>query len=147
MARYVIDAPTLLHLVDAGLRVDPGHRLVAPNSIRSQALKLLLQEVRAGKRAEAAALTAHERLTEMKMRLLGDRVSRRTAWQIAREHGWDTLRDAEYLAVTRLQADALVTVDPSFAATARSIVPVAAIDHLLAPGCQVPKLCCCGGQL
>ena len=55
MARYVIDAPTLLHLVDAGLRVDPGHRLVAPNSIRSEALELLLQEVRAGKRAEAAA--------------------------------------------------------------------------------------------
>lgn len=133
MARYVIDAPTLLHLVDAGLRVYPGHQLVAPNSIRSEALELLLQEVRAGKRAEAAALKAHELLTEMKMRLLGDRVSRRTAWQIAREHGWDTLKDAEYLAVTRLQADALVTVDASFAATARPIVTVAAIDHLLAP--------------
>jgi predicted nucleic acid-binding protein len=133
VARYVIDAPTLLHLVDAGLRVDPGHQLIAPNSIRSEALQLLLREVRAGKRAEAAALKAHERLTEMKMRLFGDRVSRRTAWQIAREHGWDTLRDAEYLAVTRLQADALVTVDPSFEATAQSVVTVAAIDHLLAP--------------
>ena len=55
MARYFIDAPTLLHLVDAGLRVDPGHRLIAPNPIRSQALELLLREVRAGKRAEAAA--------------------------------------------------------------------------------------------
>ena len=31
MARYVIDAPTLLHLADAGLRVDPGHQLVAPS--------------------------------------------------------------------------------------------------------------------
>ena len=133
MARYVIDAPTLLHLVDAGLHVDPGHRLVAPNSIRSEALELLLQDVRAGKRTESAALHAHERMTELKMRLLGDRVSRRTAWKIARQHDWDTLRDAEYLAVTRLQADALVTVDPSFAATARSIVTVAAVDHLLAP--------------
>jgi predicted nucleic acid-binding protein len=138
MARYVIDAPTLLHLVDAGLRIDPGHQLVAPNSIRSEALELLLREVLAGKRAEEAALKAHERLTELKMRLLGDRVSRRTAWQIAREHGWDTLRDAEYLAVTRLQADALVTVDPGFAATARSIVTVAAIDHLLAPASTRP---------
>jgi len=133
MARYVIDAPTLLHLVDAGLHVDPGHQLVAPNSIRSEALELLLREVLAGERAEEAALKAHERLTEIKMRLLGDRVSRRTAWQIAREHGWGTLRDAEYLAVTRLQADALVTVDPGFAATARSIVTVAAIGQLLAP--------------
>jgi predicted nucleic acid-binding protein len=68
------------------------------------------------------------------MRLLGDRVSRRTAWQLAREHDWDTLRDAEYIAVTRLQADALVTADPRLAAAARNIVTVAAIDDLLAPG-------------
>jgi hypothetical protein len=45
------------------------------------------------------------------MRLLGDRVSRRTAWRIAREHGWETTFDAEYLAVTKLQADGLVTID------------------------------------
>jgi hypothetical protein len=31
MARFVIDAPTLLHLVDHDLRVDPGHQLVAPS--------------------------------------------------------------------------------------------------------------------
>jgi predicted nucleic acid-binding protein len=136
MARYVIDAPTLLHLVDARLHVGAGHQLVAPNSIRSEALELLLHDVRAGKRTEAASLEAHERMTELKMRLLGDRVSRRTAWQLARQHDWDTLRDAEYLAVTRLQADALVTVDPNFAATARDVVAVAAIDDLLkaAPG-------------
>ena len=134
MARYVIDAPTLLHLVDAGLHVDPGHQLVAPNSIRSEALELLLHEVRAGKRTETAALEAHERMTEMKMRLLGDRVSRRTAWQIARQHDWDTLRLAEYLALTRLQADALITADPALAAAAQEAVTVAAIDDLLAPG-------------
>jgi predicted nucleic acid-binding protein len=134
VARYVIDAPTLLHLVDAQLYVDPGHQLVAPNSIRSEALELLLHDVRAGKRTEAAALKTHERMTEIKMRLLGDRVSRRTAWQLARQRDWDTLRDAEYLAVARLQADALVTVDPRLAATARDTVAVAAIDDLLAPG-------------
>ena len=134
MARYVIDAPTLLHLADAGIHVDSGHQLVAPNSIRSAALELLLHDVRAGKRTEMAALEVHERMTEIKMRLLGDRVSRRAAWQVARQHDWNTLRDAEYLAVTRLQADALITVDPSFAATARDVVAVAAIDDLLAPG-------------
>ena len=134
MARYAIDAATLLHLVGAELRVDPGHQLVAPNCIRSEALQLLLRDVRAGNRSEASALEAHERLTEIKMRLLGDRVSRRTAWQIARQHDWDTLRDAEYLAITRLQADALVTVDARLAAAAEDVVPLAAIDDLLAPG-------------
>jgi predicted nucleic acid-binding protein len=134
VARYVIDAPTLLYLVDAELHVDPGHQIVAPNSIRSEALELLLRDVRAGKRTEDAAMRAHERITELKMRLLGDRVSRRAAWQVARQHDWDTLRDAEYIAITRLQADGLVTVDPSLAAMARDLVAVAAIDDLLAPG-------------
>ena len=133
MARYVIDAPTLVHLVDAGLHVDPGHQLVAPKSVRSAAMELLLRDVRAGKRAETGAMKAHERMTGIKMRLLDDRVSRRTAWQLARQHDWDTLRDAEYLAITRLQADALVTVDPSLAARARDVVPVASINDLLAP--------------
>ncbi len=132
MARYVVDAPTLLHLVDAGLEVAPGHQLVAPNSVRSEALELLLRDVRAGKRTETEALKAHERMTEIKIRLLGDRVSRRTAWQVARQHDWDTLRDAEYLAVTRLQADALITVDPRLAAVARDTVTVASVDDLLA---------------
>lgn len=124
MARYVIDAPTLLCIVDDDLAVDPSHQLVAPNSIRSEALGRLLRQVREGRRTEKAALECHERMTELKIRLLGDRVSRRTAWDIAVANKWDTLRDAEYLAVTRLQADALITVDEHLAAVAANIVPV-----------------------
>lgn len=131
MTRFVIDAPTLLHLVDQGLSVHPDHQLVAPNSMRSEALELLLSDVRRGGRSESEAMEVHERMTEIKMRLLGDRVSRRTAWKIAREHNWDRLRDAEYLAVTRLQADALVTVDPELAAKAANVVPVGSIQDLL----------------
>lgn len=131
MARYAIDAPTLLHLVDQGLSLHPGHQLVAPNSIRSEALELLWHDVRRGTRSEKEALERHERMTALKMRLLGDRVSRRTAWQIARAHDWDTLHDAEYLAVARLQADALVTVDPELAAKAEGVTPVAAVQDLL----------------
>ena len=132
MARYVIDAPTLLHLVAERVDVDPEHQLVAPNLIRSQALALLLASVRDGDITEEVALQRHERLTEMKMRLLGDRVSRRTAWKIAREQGWETTFDAEYVAVTKLQADALVTVDPVFAAKAGPIVPLAPVAALTA---------------
>ncbi len=130
MARYEIDALTLLHLVDAGVAVHPGHQLVAPNWVRSEALELLLRDVRAGKRTEAAAMSAHEQMTAVRMRLLGDRVSRHTAWRVAREHDWDTLKDAEYIAITRLQADALVTVDPHLAALAREEIAVAAVDDL-----------------
>src|ERR1700712_4275541 len=104
MTRYVIDAPTLLHIVAHRIEVSSEHQLVAPNSIRSQALSLLLAAVQRGDLEEKVALEQHERLTELKLRLLGDRVSRRTAWKIARARGWDTISDAEYLAVTRLQA-------------------------------------------
>lgn len=132
--RYVLDALTLLHLIDNDLNVAQGHQLVAPNSVRSEALQLLLADVRKGRRSERDALAAHERLTEMKMRLLGDRVSRGTAWRMARENNWETIREAEYLAITRLQADALVTVDPALAARATGIVPVAPVGNLLEAG-------------
>lgn len=131
MTRFVIDAPTLLHLVDNSLAVDPSHQLVAPSSVRTEALQLLLNEVRRGRRTEKDALQTHTQITELKMRLLGDRVSRGTAWKIALENDWETLRDAEYLAITRLQADALVTVDPNLAARAEGVVTVAPVQALL----------------
>src|SRR5690348_580334 len=130
MARYVIDAPTLVHLLDRGLDIDPGHQLVAPNALRSEALGLLFHDVREGNRTEKEALHLHELITEQEIRLLGDRVSRRTAWQIARERGWESLHAAEYVAVAQLQADALVTVDPRLASQAKDVVPVAPVDAL-----------------
>jgi predicted nucleic acid-binding protein len=133
MARYVVDAPTLLHLLDADAPLDPAHQLVAPSSIRSEALDLLLGRVRRGERSEREALALHERLTAQKIRLLGDRVSRRTAWQLALTHDW-SLRDTEHVAVTRLQADALVTVDPALVSVADRVVRVAGVE-LFCAGC------------
>ena len=130
MTRFVIDAPTLVHIVADDVPVSPRHQLVAPNLIRSQALTLLLAAVRRGDLTEQVALQRHERLTELKMRLLGDRVSRRTAWKIACRQGWETTYDAEYLAVTKLQADALVTIDNALATKAKNIVPLANLDAL-----------------
>ncbi len=51
--RYTIDAPTLLRIVTDQLEVHPDHQLVAPHAIRSQALTLLLGQVRA-RRADRA---------------------------------------------------------------------------------------------
>jgi predicted nucleic acid-binding protein len=130
MARYVIDARTLLHLVADDVPVRSTHQLVAPNIIRSQALSLLFAAVRDGDITEEVALARHERFTELKMRLLGDRVSRRTAWKIAREHGWENTFDAEYMAVCKLQADALITIDHALAARAADIVPLAPLEAL-----------------
>lgn len=133
MSRYVIDPRALLRIVTADMRIHPDHSLVAPNPVRSQAMALLYQRVRNGELDETEALRLHEQLTQVKMRLLGDRVSRRTAWRIAAEHGWPSIEAAEYIAVARLQADALVTVDEALAAKADGIVPLAPLEALTSP--------------
>ena len=66
----------------------------------------------------------------MRIRLLGDRLSRGTAWRIAEQLGWDDIVNAEYSAVAKLQADALVTDDDALAGEAAGIVPVAPFEAL-----------------
>ncbi len=69
----------------------------------------------------------------MKLRYLGDKVLRNTAWRIAEERGWNTTEDAEFLALTRLQGDAFVTLDPDLAARAKGIVELCPIDAVVRP--------------
>jgi predicted nucleic acid-binding protein len=130
MTRFAIDPPTLVRLATGSEEVRPEHQLVAPNSIRSLALDLLLDKVRNHELSESAALEAHERMTELKMRVLGDRVSRRTAWRMAVDTEWDSIQDAEYLAVAKLQADALITSNPELVARAKGVVPLAKVKEL-----------------
>ncbi len=133
MTRFVIDPTTFVHLAESGQGPAPQHSLVAPNSLRSAALEILLARVGDGSLTESEALALHERMTETKIRLLGDRVSRRTAWDLARAGGWEGLAQAEYLAVTLLQADCLVAADPLLRARASGLVTLATIDDLTGP--------------
>lgn len=130
MTRFAIDAPTLLHVLESGRTVGPAHELVAPACIRSRVMDLLLQKVHNGDMTEREALALHERLTGARLRLLSDRVSRRVAWDIARAKGWETIAQAEYLALAKLQAEALVTIDSDLAAAAAGIAPVAPLERL-----------------
>jgi predicted nucleic acid-binding protein len=68
----------------------------------------------------------------MPIRLLGDAVLRRRAWQTADLLGWPSTYDAEYVALTLLQADAFVTMDATLARSVEGIVVVASIDDLVA---------------
>lgn len=134
MTRYAIDAPTLVQLVAEELEVDAGHQLVGPSSLRTDALDLLLTDVRRGRRGDRDAMALHDRMTGRRMRLLGDRVSRRVAWQLAQQRPDVTVHDAEYVAVAKLQADALVTSDPRLTALAEGVVTTAAIEALAPRG-------------
>ena len=133
MTRFVVDAPVLLSIIDGGAAVHPTHSLVAPNAVRTQALELVLARVRDGDLGRRDALGLLDRVAEAKLRVLNDRVSRRLAWELALEHGWESLRDAEYVAVTRLAADALVCEEPGLAARADGLVRLAPYESLFRP--------------
>lgn len=66
----------------------------------------------------------------MKVRFLGDRALQRQAWKVADQLGWETTYDAEYAALTTLQADAFVTSDPQLALTLSGLVKTVTPDAL-----------------
>ena len=66
----------------------------------------------------------------LRIRLLGDRVLQNVAWQVADQLGWPDTLDAEYVALTKLQADALITLDPRLADAVKDLVTVAPIEAL-----------------
>jgi predicted nucleic acid-binding protein len=94
-------------------------------------LAQLYAQVMRGELTRADATRRMDYLRGLQMRLLGDRVLQRVAWDIAQELGWNDTLDAEYLALTKLQADALVTVNTGLARAARKLVTVASLDDLL----------------
>ncbi len=107
------------------------HQILAPALIRSQLLTLLYRAVGRG---ELTRKDAEQRLTyvrELRIRLLGDRVLQRHAWSIADQLGWSDTYDAEYVALTQLHADALVTLDPRLAEAVTGLVDVAPVEALV----------------
>jgi predicted nucleic acid-binding protein len=130
MTRFVVDAGAVLHLVSAEVEVSGEHELLAPTLLRSQTLSALHEAVQRG---EIPADVGRERLTQvgrMPIRLLGDAVLRRQAWKVADRLGWTSTYDAEYIALTQLQADAFVTLDAELARSVEGIVATAPIDAL-----------------
>lgn len=131
MTRYVIGPDVALHLAAPGTSVAVEHQLLAPTLVRSQALSSIYGAVRRGELAVRDAQDRMDAVRSLRLRLLGDRVLQRVAWQIADELDLPDTLLAEYLALTRLQADAFVTLDPAVAEVARRVVTVAGVDDLV----------------
>jgi predicted nucleic acid-binding protein len=130
VTRFVVDTSAVLYLASEGIEVSSAHKLLAPTLFRSQTLSALHEAV---ERGELQADIARDRLThirQMKVRLLGDAVLQRRAWELADQLGWASTYDAEYVALTQLQADAFVTMDAKLARSVRGMVEVATIDAL-----------------
>ena len=130
MTKFVVDAGAVLHLVAADIEVSDAHQLLAPTLLRSQTLSLLHEAVQRGEIPAEIARDRLARIGRMGIRLLGDAVLRRRAWELADRLGWDATYNAEYIALTQLQADAFVTLDPELARSVDGIVATATIDAL-----------------
>jgi len=115
VTRFVVDCETLLRIAAGEIEVAPEHQLVAPTLVRSQALSALYQAARGGEISTAEGIERVTRINSLKVRFLGDKVLQRTAWKVANQLGWETTYDAEYVALTQLQADTFVTADRDLA--------------------------------
>src|SRR5213593_682961 len=98
MTRFVVDASAVLHLASAGTEVSGEHELLAPTLLRSQTLSALHEAVQRGEIPADVAREHLARIRRMPIRLLGDAVLRRRAWEVADELGWAETYDAEYVA-------------------------------------------------
>ena len=130
MSTYVVDTSVVLHWLHEGVDPTGRHHVLAPTLLRSQVLDALFREVHSGRLAEADGLDRLARFARMKIRYLGDKVLRRKAWDVAARLGWASTHDAEYLALTLLQADAFVTLDARLAQAAGDVVPTAGLEDL-----------------
>src|SRR3712207_1690767 len=100
MTRFVVDAGVVLHLASAEVEVPAVHELLAPTLLRSQTLSALHEAVHRGELAADVARDRLARVGRIRIRLLGDAVLRRRAWEVADQLGWPTTYDAEYVALT-----------------------------------------------
>ncbi len=130
MSRFVVDCGVVLELASEEIAVGPEHALLAPTLLRSQTLSALHEAVHAGEIPPEVGLQRLRRVGSIRIRLLGDAVLRRRAWELAEQLGWAETYDAEYLALTQLQADAFVTLDTELARRVEGIVATATIDAL-----------------
>jgi len=110
VARFVIHSGSLMALLERGTGLG-GCALLAPGTARSEVLNLLYDGLRAGSLSRGTANRLLTRLAEEKVRYLSDRVLRSKALDTALELGLADTFLAEYVALARLHADALVIED------------------------------------
>jgi predicted nucleic acid-binding protein len=131
VARYVVDCETLLRIAAGEIEVAPEHKLFAPTLVRSQALASLYAAAQAGRITRKEGLERVWQFNAMKVSFLGDRALQSQAWKVAEKLGWETTETAEFVALTQLQGDALVTSDRKLAKAVAGLVEVVPPDSLV----------------
>jgi predicted nucleic acid-binding protein len=130
VTRFVIDTGATLELAKASAVVSPTHKLHAPTLWRSDVLSALYEAVRGDELSEEVAREQLRYINGMKIRLLGDAVLRRRAWEVAEQLDLETTYSAEYVALAQVQKCTLVSTDKRWLNRVKDLVPTATIDAL-----------------
>ena len=130
MTKYVIGPDVAIRLAGDEAVIRDEHQILAPTLLRSQMLSLLYQAVDRGEMAKKDAERRLNYVRRLRIRLLGDRVLQDAAWKVAGQLGWPDTFDAEYVALTQLHANALITLDQELARAVKGLVAVAPIEAL-----------------
>lgn len=133
MTTFVIDARVAIELAIGGATIPPQHSLTAPTLLRSQALASVYESVRRGEIEERAGRQILDDIRGLRIRFLGDRSLEDHAWRLAAKLNWPDINQVLYIALTQLQADALVTLDDELAAAADAFVKTASPADILRP--------------
>lgn len=105
--------------------------LTAPALLRSQVLTLVYESVRRGEIDERTGRKILGDIRALRIRYLGDRSLEDHAWRLANTMNWPDVHQVEYIALTQLQADALVTLDDELGRAARAFVKTASLRDIL----------------
>jgi predicted nucleic acid-binding protein len=130
MTKYVIGPDVAMRLAHDQIVIGDDHQILAPTLLRSQLLSFLYQAVSRGEMTKKDAEQRLNYVRGLRVRLLGDRVLQELAWKVADQLGWSDTYAAEYVALTRLQADAFVTLDWQLARAVKDLVAIAPIEAL-----------------
>ena len=134
MTRFVVDVGAALRIIEESVQLLPDHVLLAPTLLRSQVLDTLYRRVQRGELTEDVGLALNSGFAKLKIRYLGDAVLRRRAWALAAQARMENTFDAEYLALTQLQADGLIAESAELQRQAKGLVVVAPFEALLDSG-------------
>ena len=87
------------------------HELIAPGLLRYETSSALHEAAWRGELAADQSGRTHERLLEAGIALVDSVELSREAWRVADEFGWAKTYDASYVALARINACQLVTLD------------------------------------
>ncbi|MGC9468411.1 MAG: type II toxin-antitoxin system VapC family toxin [Anaerolineae bacterium] len=130
MTKYVIGPEVALRLAQEETVIPEEHKLLAPTLFRSQLLSRLYRAARQGEMTKNDANRHLTFVRGLRIRFLGDRVLQKIAWKVADQLEWPDTFDAEYIALTQLQADAFITLDEELASAVKDLVVLAPFEAL-----------------